>query len=299
MLTQRHDSAARVAEHLLATAPAGASWVVELLRAAARAATASGAPESAAAYLRRALAEPPSPEVAAGVLLDLGLAVYSAGQPGWEAHFEAAVAAAGDDATRTAYGLLFGTALGFHQRLAQAVAVCDRVAAGLDDRDAEAHWLLESMAVACAMNDAATAPLVADRADSLVVLAREQSVPRQVLAVAAYRAALANEPAERAAELASRAVAAGPRPLPDPDDGPWFPIAIRALFWSERYDEVQALLDDEVAEARATANGLVLPGALGLRAWLSFRRGDLVAAEADARALLEGPELPDPPIRRL
>ena len=92
--------------------------------------------------------EPPSPEVAAGVLLDLGLAVYSAGQPGWEPHFEAAVAAAGDDATRTAYGLLFGTALGFHQRLAQAVAVCDRVAAGLDDRDAEAHWLLESMAVA-------------------------------------------------------------------------------------------------------------------------------------------------------
>ena len=291
LLTKRHDSAARVAEHLLATAPAGAGWVVEQLRAAARAATASGAPESAAAYLRRALAEPPSPTVAAGVLLDLGLAANSAGQPGWETHFEAAVAAAADDAARTSSGLLFTTALGFRQRLAEAIEICDRVAADLDDRDAEAHWMLESMAVACGMNDAATAPSVADRADALVVLAREQSVPRQVLAVAAYRAALANEPAERAAALAGQAVAAGPRPLPDPGDGPWFPIAVRALFWAERYDEAQALVDASVAEARAVGNGLLLPVMLTQRAWLEFRRGDLTAAEADARALLEGPKL--------
>ena len=162
------------------------------------------------------------------MLLDLGLAEFSAGQPGWApAPCEAAVAAAGDDATRTAAALLFATALRFHQRFAEAVEVCDRVAARLDDRDAEARWMFESMAVACGMNDAATAPSVADRADALVVLAREQSVPRQVLAVAAFRAALANEPAERAAELARRAVAAGPRPLPDPDDGPWFPIAVQ------------------------------------------------------------------------
>jgi DNA-binding CsgD family transcriptional regulator len=296
LLAQRHDSAARVAEHLLATAPAGASWVVEQLRAAARAATASGAPESAAAYLRRALAEPPSPEVVAGVLLDLGLAVFSAGQPGWAPHFEAAVAAADNDGARTASGLLFTTALGFHQRFAEAVEVCDHVAAGLDDRDAEAHWMFESMAVACGMNDAATAPSVADRADALVMLAREQPVPRQVLAVAAYRAALANEPAERAAELAGQAVAAGPRPLPDPDDGPWFPIAVRALFWAERYDEAQALVDAAVAEARAAGNGLVLPAMLTQRAWLEFRRGDLVAAEADARAVFEGPGLATPPL---
>ena len=291
LLAQRHDSVARIAEHLLATAPAGAGWVVEQLRAAARAATASGAPESAAAYLRRALAEPPAPEASAALLLDLGLAELSAGQCGWEPHFEAAVAAATDDAARIAYGLLFATALGFHQRLAQAVELCDRVAASLDDRDAEAQWMFESMAVACAMNDAATAPLVADRADALVVLAREQSVPRQVLAVAAYRAALANEPAERAAELAVRAVAAGPRPLPDPEDGPWFPIAVRALFWAERFDEAQALVDAALAEARAAGNGLVLNAMLTQRAWLEFRRGDLTAAESDARALLEGPSL--------
>ncbi len=44
----------RVAEHLLASEPASDAWVVERLVQAARAAARSGAPESAAAYLRRA-----------------------------------------------------------------------------------------------------------------------------------------------------------------------------------------------------------------------------------------------------
>jgi DNA-binding CsgD family transcriptional regulator len=120
-----------------------------------------------------------------------------------------------------------------------------------------------------------------------------------VLAAAAYVSASAYETADRAAELARRAVAAGPRPLPEAGEGPWFPIAMRALFWAEHYDVVQALLDAEVAGARAAPNRLVLPGALGLRAWLSYRRGDLVAAEADARALLEGPVLSSPLLWRL
>src|SRR5207302_6421152 len=42
-------------------------------------------------------------------------------------------------------------------------------------------------------------------------------------------------------------------------------------------------------KARGSANGLLLHWALSLRAWLALRRGDLVAAEADARATLEGP----------
>ena len=62
LLAEAHASPARTAEHLLATAPAGDAWVVEQLRAAAWEATARGAPESGAAYLRRALTEPPPPE---------------------------------------------------------------------------------------------------------------------------------------------------------------------------------------------------------------------------------------------
>ena len=299
LLAARHASADRVAEHLLLTAPAGDGWVVGQLRGAARAATAGGAPESAAVYLRRALAEPPPDEVGAGLLLDLGRAELSAGHPGWEQHLTGAVAAAGDDTARTAAGLLLATALGLHHRLVEAARVFDDVANRLDRRDTEPGAMLESVAVVLGIYDAATAPSVADRAGALVLLANERSAPRHVLAAAAYVSALANRPADRAADLGRRAVAAGPRPLPEPGEGPWFPMAMHALVWTEHYEEAQALLDAAVAEARASANRLVLPGALGLRAWLSFRRGDLVAAEADARALLEGPELSDPPIRRL
>jgi DNA-binding CsgD family transcriptional regulator len=299
ILAEIHESGARVAEHLLASAPAGDGWVVDQLSAAAREAAAAGAPESAAAYLRRALAEPPSPELAASVLRELGLAEFSAGQPAWHHHLEGAVATAADDTTRIAAALLFANALAFHQRLAEAVEVCDRVAASLEGREPEGQLELEAMAVVCGINDVAIAPSMADRAHALLERAKEPAMPRFGLAVAAWVAVLANEPAERAADLARRAVNAGPRPLPELGDPLWFPIATVALFWAEQYGEAQSLLDAAVTEAQATANGMILPAVFAQRAWLSLQRSDLTAAEADARALLEAPGLSAPPLYRL
>ncbi|MGZ4274848.1 MAG: LuxR C-terminal-related transcriptional regulator, partial [Solirubrobacteraceae bacterium] len=64
----------RVAAHLLSAEPFGEGWVVEALRAAARQAMGRGAPDTAAGYLRRALAEPPAAEARLEVLLELGRA---------------------------------------------------------------------------------------------------------------------------------------------------------------------------------------------------------------------------------
>jgi len=133
------------------------------------------------------------------------------------------------------------------------------------------------MAVACGMLDAANAPSLADRARALLVQARERSVPRECLAAAAYVAALANEPADQVADLALRSIAAGPRRQAEPGDPPWLPggafrhpSAAVSLLWAERYDEAQALLDAAVAEAQATANGMILPAVLAQRAWLAI-----------------------------
>src|SRR5262249_45095415 len=141
-----HEQAApsRVAEHLLVSNPARDGWVVEQLRATAQAAIASGAPESAVAYLRRALIEPPSGGAAAPVLLELGRAEFNAGEIGWERHLEDALAAARDDTTWIGAGMLLASCLGYQQRLAEAVRVCDRVAAQLDDPDSELCWLIEA-----------------------------------------------------------------------------------------------------------------------------------------------------------
>ena len=291
VLTGAGAGAARVAEHLLAAAPAGDPWVVEQLRAAAGTAGAAGAPESVATYLRRALAEPPSPAARPGLLLELGLAEYSSGQAGWQHHLEAAVATTDEDAPRVAAALQFAMALGLQLRVAEAVAVLDRVAAGLNGRDPQASLVLQAMAVACGSLDARTAPSVADQAASLLAAAKRQAVPRSALGVAAYVAAFANEPAETVATLARQAVAAGPRPLPEPHEPAWFPNTTIALMYAERFDEVRTLLDAAVSEARAAADGLILPVVLAHRAWLALRIGDLAAAEADARALLEAPVL--------
>ncbi len=297
VLASAHASPARVAEQLLGAAATGDSWVVDRLRAAARTASASGAPESAAAYLRRALAEPPAPDVEASVLLDLGVAEYSAGEPGWEDHLEAALEVVGDDATRLSAATVLALALAFDQRLAEAVAVCDRVSPRVGERETDAHGVLEAMAVACGLLDAAVAPSVADRARRLVRVAAQPSASRNVLGVAAYVAATGNHAtAVEVAELARRAVAAGPSPLPNSVGQLWFSHAMVALFYAEEYDEAQALLDAAEARARAAADGLVLPSVLAQRAWLAERRGRLTAAEADARSLLDASGLVAPPL---
>jgi DNA-binding CsgD family transcriptional regulator len=299
LLAEGHAGGERVAEHLLATAPCGDDWVVEQLRTAAQAATASGAPESAAAYLRRALEEPPPPDVRARLLVDLGAAEFRASHAGWEEHLTAAVAAADDDTIRAGAALRLATALGLQQRVVDMVEVCDRTIARLDGNDPEARWLLETLAVMWGMSDAVTAPSLAKRAHSLIVAAREQSVSPQVLAVAGLQAVLANEPADSAAELARRAFAAGPRALPGPAHGPWFTPAVLTLLLIERFGEAQAFLDAPLVELRAAAGAASLPPILYLRAALALRRGDLLAAEADARSLLGGEGLAPPRMWRV
>ena len=65
-----------VAPHLMACAPNGDPWVVDQLRAAAREATAAGAPVAARRYLERALAEPARDGLA--VSYELGRATWGA-----------------------------------------------------------------------------------------------------------------------------------------------------------------------------------------------------------------------------
>jgi ATP/maltotriose-dependent transcriptional regulator MalT len=128
---------------------------------------------------------------------------------------------------------------------------------------------------------------LADRARLLLVRARDRSTPNIVLAAAAFVAALTNQPADQVADLACRAIVPGQRPLPEPGDPPSDMAAVSALYCAERYNEAQALLDAAVTEAQAAADGTILAAALAQRARLAFRRGDLTAAEADARAVLD------------
>ncbi len=63
----------QVASHLLSMARRSQEWVVDLLVEAAESAVRRSAPDSAVAYLTRALEEPPAPERRGQILLDLGI----------------------------------------------------------------------------------------------------------------------------------------------------------------------------------------------------------------------------------
>jgi DNA-binding CsgD family transcriptional regulator len=74
LLCEESAPADRIAAHLLAAEAFGERWVVDALRVAAHDALARGAPEVAAGYLRRALCEPPEPELRLALLRELGRA---------------------------------------------------------------------------------------------------------------------------------------------------------------------------------------------------------------------------------
>ena len=79
----------------------------------------------------------------------------------------------------------------------------------------------------------------------------------------------------------------------------WFSQTTFSLLWAERYAQVRPLLDASIAQARATGDSSRLAMGLANRGWLALRRGDLGAAEADARTALAAAELPAPPMYRV
>jgi DNA-binding CsgD family transcriptional regulator len=293
-----------VAQHLLATEPAADGWVVEQLVGAARKVARSGAPESAAVFLRRALEEPPPPDEQWGLLLELGTVEASAALDGWHGHLQRAVEGAPDAVSSAAAARVLARALNRDQRFAEAVEVLERAVSALDSRHALLASQLEAAAVVVGINDPATAPAMASRHAALRKRAADDpEAPSELVAAASFVSALMNEPADVAADLATRVVLAA-RLASAPAGRPWFSSALLArtafaLFWAERYAQVRPVLDAGIAEARAAGDGGRFAAGLATRAWLALRLGDLSDAEADARTALATPELPAPPMYRV
>ncbi|MFL5946482.1 MAG: response regulator transcription factor, partial [Gaiellaceae bacterium] len=74
--------------------------------------------------------------------------------------------------------------------------------------------------------------------------------------------------------------------------------ATLALLWAERYAQVRPLLDAAITAARVNGDAGLLAVGLANRGWLALRRGDLSAAEGEARTALAATELPAPPMYR-
>ncbi len=93
-------SAEQVASHVVAMPARGDARVVEALRSAADAALAKGAPDAAVSSLKRALEEPPTPELRPGLLLELGRAETMTSLPDAAAHLRDAYETIADPGIR-------------------------------------------------------------------------------------------------------------------------------------------------------------------------------------------------------
>jgi DNA-binding CsgD family transcriptional regulator len=273
----------RVAAHLLLTGPSGDAWVLDRLGEAARSALKRGAPDLAARYLRRALAEPPGTAERAAVLLQLGAAEWEAGQPDAVAHLEEAVASAQDtDAIAAAAGSL-AEIYYVTDRTDAAVAVLERSIARVRGTDARLAFSLECRRALVGVMDDRTARAALDALERLRQRVDELAEPPVHLLAALANVAMRRQRPEEAERLVEVLLAREPYPPPLGV----CPAIITTLIALERHDLLERLCGDLLSAARRRSALQEAVGIASFSAWGMYRRGELADAEAQARWALE------------
>ena len=282
LLARERADPERVGLHLLRTEPTGAASTVAALREAARRAGARGAPQSAAAYLRRALAEPPpSAAEEADVRLELGLALGAYMDRDAYDMLHHAVATAVTPLQRGAIALSGARALGLIGHFDRAFALC---AQALDQAGAYPADLRERL----------EAELAADgcmHVSTIEAARRARERMQEPSALELWRVAavavgmLENQPAGEVLALL--------RPVLEKDI-----LAAEPGSLLTAWTTAHLIINDELDVALALCNSLIdvarprgwliaLAHGSMFRAMALVRAGEIRAAEADARLAFE------------
>ncbi|HEV3497754.1 MAG TPA: LuxR C-terminal-related transcriptional regulator, partial [Actinomycetes bacterium] len=286
LLSEYGAAAEQVCAHLLLAPPAGQAFVVAELRQAAQQALARGAADSAAAYLRRALQEPPEPTERAEVLCELGSAERLLHAPTAVHHLDEALALTGDRQRRGQVALALGQTLFFSGQGREAVDVLDKAIAHLGDHDVDLRHRLQAALLNVAVEDPTLFPLAADRLQDLRRQPPNPSVGgRALLAILAYQQARAGTDRAGAIALAERAVAGGPGIAEE--GATTFGFAANVLAHADQFDTATAICEQALADAQARGSLFTFALASLLRGHAAYLRGALAEAEADARQALE------------
>jgi DNA-binding CsgD family transcriptional regulator len=272
----------RIAAHVLHSSPAADQQAVATLREAARRADARGASENAVAYLRRALAEPPTTEELADVLLELGTAEVRVSGDDAGGHLRTAYELIDDPVGKARAGLLLGRQL-FFLRSEEADRVYTEALDELAGADPELERLLEAALIQNdlfmpGLHESARERLERVRAQPDAETAGE----KLLLALLAYHDARAGGPADVPVALARRALADGE--LLKGFGGSTVP-ACTVLAMAD-LDEVLVIYDDLRADAQRRGSTLQFAAAKVFGAQPLLWRGDLVEAEEHAREAL-------------
>jgi DNA-binding CsgD family transcriptional regulator len=286
LLAEDGATAEEVAGQLLHAEPGGDPDAVDTLRQAAADASSRGAPEAAITYLRRAFTEPSADAArpmllaellrAAGLATDLSAFEGISDDPAAELiSDEEAFQAAGPDLV--AWLFLGG-------RIEQMTEVIERGIADYRERG-ETEMGLRYEALALAVIDIQPADAVArldGYGDRLEPHTDEQ---RAWYAMRGWWQHLLGGSAAESAALVRRGIDHGEL-LEIHDLGPAFGQAVLVLLRADELDEAEGWIDRMVEDARKRSPAY-MASALGLRSWLSHRRGDMRSAEVDARRTVD------------
>ena len=277
----------RVAAHLMRTEPALDPRVVELLRAAAAAVLAQGAPDTAVQYLRRAVAEPPNDDGArADVLFELGRAEKTLFDPQAVEHFAEAYALARDARTCAQVTLAAAPMLFVSGRRDEAVAMASTILEQLRHDDSDLALELEVELASLALYDLGVCGDVPRLGPTAEYLEADSPVARRVLCHAAFQRTWRSDDAALASELAQRGLADGLLLSERGTETPELSSAGLTLIYADRVQSARELVDAALAHARTAGARFGFAHVSGLAGELSYREGSLADAEADARMCL-------------
>ena len=278
----------RLAVHLLSLPPAGDPEVADALVEAARASAARGAADTAIAYLRRALEEPPADDRRHAVLLALGTTETRISDPHAVASLRAAQASAPDDDALVSATLALGLTLVYAERMEDAAMAMQPAIDELSEKGHPGAMLLEGRLLgASALNYHG-----AQIGDSRIERARRfaETVERPpytlVSVLTEWDAARGEGPADEVAARAERAIVE--RSPNDPTaNAPGDFHAYMALILCGRYALARRLIAERIDEGRRLGNLALLTVMSTFAASAALRQGDLAAAEEHARTAVD------------
>jgi DNA-binding CsgD family transcriptional regulator/tetratricopeptide (TPR) repeat protein len=275
----------RVAVHLLATDPDADRAAAETLLAAGRRALDRAAPEAAVRYLRRALAEPPPPDLRTEVVKRLSVAAFRSPDRTAFGTADPVAELTADTGTLIVAAPTLTAALAADGRNDEIAALLDRaIAAARDAGRLEAALGLEVQRVTWTH----TPPAEAQRRITPYVetLAGTPAEPA-LFALRAWWAMFT--PGARAADAAALALRAieHRRPLHDLTGIAQGPQAILVLLRAERFDAAERAIEQLAADARSSGEAPSVAGAAFLRSELALLHGDVARAVAEAGAAVE------------
>lgn len=273
----------RLALHLLHTEPAGDPQVVRLLQAAAKVADDRGAPETATRYLRRAIAEPPTPAEMPNVQFNLGLTAMATREPDAGSLLHTAVGTMTDSTQRAAAALRAGRALGIAAQHHLAVEVCLSALDTPGQLSAEDRVRLTAE-LAC--NAAAVASLTptATRLLSADLPHTGSSADGLLNVVRAYFALTDAERASSADGLLAAGIQAGA--LRERGSSA-LPVCTVTATYLDQLALAERICDDIIAAGRQMGSLSIVANLACFRCQVNQRRGNLLAAEADGQMSFE------------